>query len=692
MSGNILTITAQAPGTATITVTARDTDRATATQQMSVTVPNRPPSAVGSVPAQTVQVGSSTSVTVSQYFSDPDGDALTFSATSSSSGVARASASGSTVTITGVAAGSATITVTARDPGGLTATQQVSVTVPNRSPRAVGSVPAQTVEVGISTRVNVSQYFSDPDGDALTFSATSSSSGVARASASGSTVTITGVAQGSATITVTASDPGGLTATQRVAVTVAQANQAPRPVGSVPAQTVQVGSSTRVNVSQYFSDPDGDALTYSATSSSSSVARASASGATVTVTGVAAGSATITVTARDPGNRSATQRFSVRVESASAPDLEFTNVTPTSVTGAPGGTVRATFTLRNGGNAMAAATTVRILASTNSSIETGDTEIGNSPTSGLGAGQSRTITATVQLPSQASGTFYFGLCADAVPGESDTGNNCSQGVRVTVQGSGGPDLVVSLSRSSATVAPGGRFTYEVTIRNRGTASSASTQWRTFASSDPTISRSDTQIGQSAAVPAIGPSREVRGTSTITISSSAPAGTVYIGDCVDAVSGETNTTNNCSSAIRVTIQTTAGSDTTYTTGQTIETLPTGFWFPDQSGGGVVFRSSGGVVTLVFNNNTTAYIVENNIRYTCRTSTGCEVVNRRVTRGSVRARAASTPPPNAEQASVSWIRSVSTVRIDRGGGPEPDDQGDDIRGVVSARLITERGGSR
>ena len=436
VSGSTVTITGARAGRATITVTASDPEGLSATQQVAVTVPNRSPRRVGSVPAQTIQVGSSTRVNVSQYFSDPDGDALTYSATASGSGVARASASGSTVTITGLAAGSATITVTARDPGGLTATQRIAVTVPrpNRAPRSVGSVPAQTVQVGSSTRVNVSQYFSDPDGDALTYSATSSSSSVARASVSGSTVTITGARAGSATITVTARDPGGLSATQQVRVTVSEPNRRPNRVGSIPGQTVIVGQNATVNASQYFSDPDGDALTYSATSSSSSVARASVSGSTVTITGARAGSATITVTARDPGNLSATQRFSVRVESAGAPDLTVT-VTPTSVSASPGDTVVMTFTIRNRGSAASSATTRRALQSQDATISTSDREMLNRPQRALAGGESDTWRIRVILSSQASGTLYYGVCVDAVAGESNTRNNCSPAFTVTVEGS-----------------------------------------------------------------------------------------------------------------------------------------------------------------------------------------------------------------------------------------------------------------
>ena len=62
----------------------------------------------------------------------------------------------------------------------------------------------------------------DPDGDALTYEATTSDLNVAIAVAEGSTVKIGGVTQGTTTLTVTASDPHGLRATQDAEVTVAR--------------------------------------------------------------------------------------------------------------------------------------------------------------------------------------------------------------------------------------------------------------------------------------------------------------------------------------------------------------------------------------------------------------------------------------------------------------------------------------
>ena len=89
---------------------------------------NRPPVAEGTLAPLTLGVDEA-SVDVSAAFHDPDGDRLTYGATSSSPGVASVSVSGSVVTVTPVAAGTATVTVTARDSAGASATQSIAVTV-----------------------------------------------------------------------------------------------------------------------------------------------------------------------------------------------------------------------------------------------------------------------------------------------------------------------------------------------------------------------------------------------------------------------------------------------------------------------------------------------------------------------------------------------------------------------------------
>ncbi len=337
-SSSTVTISAVAAGTAVVTIIARDPGGLEARQRVDVTVrpTNRPPEVDANIPAQTLEAGSSASVDMASHFGDPDGDALAYAAATSDAAVATGAVSGSTVTFSGVAAGTATVTVTARDPSGASVDQDVRVTVErgNRTPRASGSIPGQTVEAGATVTVDVSPFFSDPDGDALSYATTSTNSTIASASRVGSTVTIAGQAPGTATVTVTASDPGGASATQAIGVTVTgRRDNRPPESEDIPVQFLAGGGTADLDMSSFFSDPDGDDLTYTATTSSAGVATASASGGTLTVTAGTRGTATVTVTAGDPGGLEAASSFSVAVSTANigSYDLDLISVTPMTV-------------------------------------------------------------------------------------------------------------------------------------------------------------------------------------------------------------------------------------------------------------------------------------------------------------------------------------------------------------------------
>ena len=277
---------------------------------------NRAPVAQGSIGALTIAVGASVTTNVASNFNDPDGDALTYSAATSDAAVATATVSGSQVTTTGVAAGPATITITARDPGGLTATQTMAVTVEavNSPPTITGTLEDQTLNIGDTFTADVAGLFTDPDEDALTFAATSSDTAVATAAMAGSTLTVQAIAADSATVTVSATDTGDLSAEFAFTVTVEQPNRAPEVADAIPAQTLQIGDTLPLVVSMYFTDPDGDELSYEAVSSVTDVVEALAMGDTVQLAAMMAGSATVAVTVSDPEGLTVQQEFSVTVQ------------------------------------------------------------------------------------------------------------------------------------------------------------------------------------------------------------------------------------------------------------------------------------------------------------------------------------------------------------------------------------------
>ena len=325
----------------------------------------------------------------------------------------------------------------------------------------------------------------------------------------------------------------------------------------------------------------------------------------------------------------------------SSPDLIVASpsVSDNTLTTGQSFTLRAT--VRNSGTARSASTTLRYYRSSDSGISTSDTQVGTDSVSGLSASGTSAESISLNAPSSA-GTYYYGACVESVSGESDTNNNCSDGVRVTVSsssggggggntygvgeslpnfpsgfftprrvssasfsysggravlsfnnggiielqdgttytciasggcgveggrvtagtirvttgsgggggGGGSPDLIVaSPSVSDNTLTTGQSFTLRATVRNSGTARSASTTLRYYRSSDSGISTSDTRVGTDSVS-----GLSASGTSAESISLNAPssAGTYYYGACVESVSGESNTNNNCSDGVRVTV--------------------------------------------------------------------------------------------------------------------------------------------
>ena len=334
-----------------------------------------------------------------------------------------------------------------------------------------------------------------------------------------------------------------------------------------------------------------------------------------------------------------------------SPDLivDSPSVSDSTLTTGQSFTLRAT--VRNSGTGRSASTTLRYYRSSNSTISTSDTQVGTDSVSGLSASGTSAESISLNAPSSA-GTYYYGACVNSVTGESDTGNNCSDGVRVTVSsssgggggttygvgqllpnfpsgffvpaqvskasfqfsggravlgfqnggviklqdgttytciasggcsveggrvtagtisvttgssgggggggGSGSPDLIVdSPSVSDSTLTTGQSFTLRATVRNSGTGRSASTTLRYYRSSNSTISTSDTQVGTDSVS-----GLSASGTSAESISLNAPssAGTYYYGACVNSVTGESDTGNNCSSGVRVTVSSSSGGGT------------------------------------------------------------------------------------------------------------------------------------
>lgn len=289
-------------------------------ESFTFTVVNAAPVLNGSIPNKTVSVGQKFSLNISNYFSDPEGQKLSYTLTSGPSYLS-INASG-VISGTPSAPVTAKVTVQASD-GEKTVSDSFTLTVSNPSPVA-SDIPNQTFTAGDSVNVNVGAYFKDPNGDSLTFSA----SGLPGSNQI--QVTAKGIMSGSATttdagtysVTVTAND-GSSTAKNTFILTInKKANTPPKLTKSGGNATVTEGDS--VSYTSSFSDADaGDALTITGNTADSGLSfKQVNNNGVVSGTASKVGNYTIKVTAKDKSGASVVDQYTVKVVSAnSAPTI-----------------------------------------------------------------------------------------------------------------------------------------------------------------------------------------------------------------------------------------------------------------------------------------------------------------------------------------------------------------------------------
>ena len=206
-------------------------------------------------------------------------------------------------------------TYTVSDEGGLTATATVTVTVlpVNDPPEAVDD-EAETLEDEVVV-VDVLANDTDLDGDPFRVMSVGPAGHGATAIASRRVRYSPDTNwYGTDRFTYTIADPDGLTATATVTVTVLPVNDAPEAVGVIPDQALEEGGApVTVDLTPYFTDADGDVLTYAAASSDETAVTATVTGATLTLSAVVVGAAAVTVTASDVEGLTGTQTFGVQV-------------------------------------------------------------------------------------------------------------------------------------------------------------------------------------------------------------------------------------------------------------------------------------------------------------------------------------------------------------------------------------------
>ena len=149
-----------------------------------------------------------------------------------------------------------------------------------------------------------------------------------------------------------------------------------------------------------------------------------------------------------------------------------------------------------------------------------------------------------------AGTHYYYACIFAT-GDSDTSNDCSAVVQVDVAARDFDLSVTAFSVNSSSVVTDDDITLTATVRNDASALHSSPDTailRYYRSSDATIDATDTLVNN---FPVSELAAGVTYSKNTTITSARSPGTYYFGACIE-VTGDSDTTNNCSAGVQVVV--------------------------------------------------------------------------------------------------------------------------------------------
>lgn len=180
---------------------------------------NTPPTLITEIPDQRIRQNDFYSIDLSEFFSDPDDDPLSYEVEIDSD-IIIFSYGGSEVFFSSFdQAGSTNVTVTASDGNGGEVSDEFVIAI-NTSPQVVNSIPNQWItSTSGEVTVDLSGVFIDADGDDLSFEATSNNENIVtvQVNLEENTLTSSAVGVGTTSIRVTAND--GLSSVEDVFLT-----------------------------------------------------------------------------------------------------------------------------------------------------------------------------------------------------------------------------------------------------------------------------------------------------------------------------------------------------------------------------------------------------------------------------------------------------------------------------------------
>jgi subtilisin family serine protease len=283
---------------------------------------------------------------ITDLFADPEGDALSYTVTTMDASISAVYVTGDKVLVKSIAEGQTTLDFVVTDSNDASTTASITVNVvemvdTNSAPEFIGASTLADAHPSDEIEYQISDYFSDPDGDAITFTVSSSDAAVASVFAAGETFLVKSKAEGTADLTFTVTDTKGASTTASITVNVVEVvntNNAPEFIGQEDIFQYHVAvNSVEYALSDFFSDPDGDEITYTVESSDESVVKIFASATKFLVQTSSVGTATLNFTVTDVNGASMSHPMTVTIDAIAGindfePDFDL-NVYPNPTSG-----------------------------------------------------------------------------------------------------------------------------------------------------------------------------------------------------------------------------------------------------------------------------------------------------------------------------------------------------------------------
>ncbi|HNP18448.1 MAG TPA: S8 family serine peptidase [Fulvivirga sp.] len=185
----------------------------------------------------------------------------------------------------------------------------------NRAPEVILNDELAYAVVGQTDQRNYTDYFMDPDGDEMTYNVSIANDSIATVFHSKNRFIVETTKEGETEVTLTATDSHGAmsNATLVLSVGTSVVNNAPEVLKSDDLVYTSVGFTDKLIFTDYFSDADGDDLSFKVMSNDESVALTFSTDTGFTVLTVAEGSTSIVLTATDTYGASTEVKLNVSV-------------------------------------------------------------------------------------------------------------------------------------------------------------------------------------------------------------------------------------------------------------------------------------------------------------------------------------------------------------------------------------------